>query len=76
MKLLLSANRLDEISEAFITNTSFEIAPVVSIDGKPVGEGAPGPVTKLLREKFDAEITRFKRLNSRSPNFSIFAQIS
>lgn len=53
-------NRLKEISEAFITNTSFEIAPVVSIDKKKVGDGKPGPVTKLLREKFDAEICALK----------------
>jgi D-alanine transaminase len=52
--------RLKEISEAFITNTSFEIAPVISIDKKKVGIGTPGPVTKLLREKFDAEIRALK----------------
>jgi D-alanine transaminase len=47
---------LGNITEAFVTNTSFEIAPVISIDGKPVGNGAPGPISKLLREKFDAAI--------------------
>jgi D-alanine transaminase len=52
----LPVNRLDDISEAFVTNTSFEIAPVISIDNKPVGKGIPGPVTKLLRDKFYAGI--------------------
>jgi len=52
--------RLAEASEAFITNTSFEIAPVVTIDNNKVGKGVPGPVTKLLREKFLAEIPAFK----------------
>jgi D-alanine transaminase len=52
----LPVNRLGDISEAFVTNTSFEIAPVISIDNKPVGKGIPGPVTKLLREKFNAVI--------------------
>jgi branched-subunit amino acid aminotransferase/4-amino-4-deoxychorismate lyase len=52
----VAASRMNEVSEAFITNTSFEVAPVISIDNNPVGNGAPGPVTKLLREKFDAEI--------------------
>ncbi len=56
----LPASRLEEITEAFITNTSFEIAPVISIDGKAVGKGIPGPVTQLLREKFDAEIRALK----------------
>jgi len=50
----VSASRLNEVSEAFITNTSFEIAPVISIGKNPVGDGKPGPVTKLLREKFDS----------------------
>lgn len=56
----VAANRLNEVSEAFITNTSFEIAPVVSIDGKPVGKGVPGPVTRTLRDRFDAEISSLK----------------
>lgn len=56
----LPEGRLGEISEAFITNTSFEIAPVISIDQKPVGDGKPGPVTRLLREKFDNEISSLK----------------
>ncbi|MCX6302495.1 MAG: aminotransferase class IV [Bacteroidia bacterium] len=56
----LPASSLGDISEAFVTNTSFEIAPVISIDGKIVGKGKPGPVTRLLREKFDAEILALK----------------
>lgn len=56
----VAANRLNEVSEAFVTNTSFEIAPVVTIDGKPVGTGVPGPVTKILRERFDAGISSHK----------------
>jgi D-alanine transaminase len=53
----VAASRLNELSEAFVTNTSFEIAPVVTIDGKPVGTGVPGPVTKILRDRFDKEIS-------------------
>lgn len=56
----LPASSLGDISEAFVTNTSFEIAPVISIDDKIVGKGKPGPVTRLLREKFDAEILALK----------------
>jgi len=56
----LPVNRLSEISEAFVTNTSYEIAPVISIDNKPVGKGIPGPVTLLLREKFDDGIAALR----------------
>lgn len=56
----VTESMLNEISEAFITNTSSEIAPVISIDGIKVGKGIPGPVTKLLRSKFRDEISRLK----------------
>jgi len=38
--------------EAFITAASQIVQPVVSIDGKPVGEGRPGPVALALRRQF------------------------
>lgn len=53
IEIPVAASRLPEVSEAFITNTSFEIAPVISIDGRQIGSGSPGPVTKLLRQEFD-----------------------
>lgn len=52
----LAENRLNDISEAFITNTSYEIAPVISINDMAVGNGIPGPVSRLLREKFDSAV--------------------
>jgi D-alanine transaminase len=38
--------------ECFITGTGSEVMPVVAIDGKPVGNGKPGPVTRRLQEEF------------------------
>ena len=38
--------------EAFITAASQIVMPVVRIDGRSVGNGAPGPVTLALREAF------------------------
>jgi D-alanine transaminase len=52
----LQENRIRFISEAFISNTSSEVAPVIEIGGNTVGEGVPGPFTRLISEKFDAEI--------------------
>lgn len=43
---------LAEAEEAFITATNKEIVPVVSIGGKPVGSGAPGPETRGLMRAF------------------------
>jgi branched-subunit amino acid aminotransferase/4-amino-4-deoxychorismate lyase len=43
--------RLDELfqaQEAFLTNSLMEIMPLTEIDGKPIGSGRPGPLTKRL----------------------------
>lgn len=36
--------------EAFVTSASAFVMPVVEIDGRPVGDGQPGPVARRLRE--------------------------
>jgi len=38
--------------EAFLLGTTTEIMPVVRIDGNPVGNGTPGPLTRRLQEAF------------------------
>jgi branched-chain amino acid aminotransferase len=43
--------------ECFLTGTAAEVIPVVKCDGRPIGSGKPGPITKQLREKFH-QITR------------------
>lgn len=43
---------LPEIGELFLTGTTSEIIPVVQCDGRPVGEGRPGPVTQQLQQAF------------------------
>ena len=38
--------------ECFLTGTAAEVVPVVRIDGRQIGDGRPGPVTKRLAEEF------------------------
>jgi branched-chain amino acid aminotransferase len=38
--------------EAFITSSIREVMPVVAADGRTIGSGAPGPVTKRLHEGY------------------------
>ncbi|MHB8757289.1 MAG: branched-chain-amino-acid transaminase [Bacillota bacterium] len=38
--------------ECFLTGTAVEVAPVVLVDGKSVGDGRPGPVTMAIRKRF------------------------
>jgi D-alanine transaminase len=53
-------NRIRFIQEAFITNTSAEVTPVTELGGNTLGDGIPGPVTRLIRDKYDAEIKALK----------------
>lgn len=43
--------------EAFFTGTAAEVAPILSIDRKPVGTGQPGRVTIRLREEYERLVT-------------------
>lgn len=42
--------------EAFITAASAAAVPVISIDGKPIGNGRPGPVTRRVAELYASAI--------------------
>jgi branched-chain amino acid aminotransferase len=38
--------------ELFLTGTAAEVIGIVEIDGRVIGDGRPGPVTRMLRDKF------------------------
>ena len=38
--------------ECFLTGTGAEIVPVVKIDGRVIGTGKPGPITRKLEEEY------------------------
>jgi branched-chain amino acid aminotransferase len=38
--------------EMFLTGTGAEIIPVVKVDGRSIGSGKPGPISKQLRERY------------------------
>lgn len=44
------AHELDRLEELFFTGTTTDVQPVVRLDGRPVGEGRPGPVARSLLE--------------------------
>lgn len=47
--------------EVFITNTSIEVMPVVTVDGQPIGNGIPGEVTRHLAKLFKEEVPLHKQ---------------
>ena len=40
--------------EVFFTGTAAEVTPVVEVDRRRIGSGAPGPLTRALQERFFA----------------------
>jgi branched-subunit amino acid aminotransferase/4-amino-4-deoxychorismate lyase len=43
---------LETADEMFITSTTRELSPVVNVDGRVVGSGKPGPITKKLLARY------------------------
>lgn len=43
---------LATVDEVFLTGSTTEVMPIVSINGKPVGTGAIGSVTRLIGERY------------------------
>ena len=41
-----------DAAEAFNTSASLFVVPVVSVDGRPVANGRPGPLTRRLRDLY------------------------
>ena len=54
------------VDEAFFCGTGVQIAPIISIDGRPVGDGIPGPITMQIREIF------FDTVRGRNPDYAHF----
>lgn len=51
-EMALTRHDVYSADECFLTGTGAEIAPVVECDGRPIGNGKPGPVTRQLHERF------------------------
>lgn len=49
---LFTVDEAYDAAEAFLTSASNFVVPVVRIDGRPVADGKPGPVTKRLRQLY------------------------
>ena len=61
VKIPFTRHDLYNADEAFLTNTSMEIMPVVFVDARKIGAGIPGVLTRRLHSIFRKEITRWSR---------------
>lgn len=48
---------LKQADEVFLTSTTAEVMPIISIDGQPVGGGSVGPVVQKLQALFEQHIS-------------------
>jgi D-alanine transaminase len=55
----LQRDDLPRVSELFLTGTTSEVMPVVRMDGRPVADGRPGPVTQRLQEAYARAVAAF-----------------
>ncbi|MCG5055086.1 MAG: branched-chain amino acid transaminase [Myxococcales bacterium] len=47
---------LYQADETFFTGTAVEITPVREVDGRPLGAGQPGPITRRLQAAFEETV--------------------
>jgi D-alanine transaminase len=53
-----SLTELEEAEEVFLSSTTAEVMPVIEIDGKKIGSGTPGHLTRKLQDLFQKEIEK------------------
>lgn len=58
---LYTSENIYDADEAFITNTTLEILPVIKVDENMIGKGIPGPITKDLHRGYREEVERYLR---------------
>ena len=57
----IAVDELSRATELFLTGTTTDITPVVSVDGRPIGNGSPGPIARALLERL------LERMGIRTP---------
>lgn len=66
-EVLYPKERLYEADEVFMTSTIKEVAPVVRVDDRRIGDGKPGKITRELKRLFHADaLARAERLAGRT----------
>ncbi len=61
-----SRDELYLADEAFLTGTAAEVTPIREVDGRKIGPGRPGPITKKMQEDYFASV---KGQNERYQNW-------
>ncbi|MDP3983995.1 MAG: branched-chain amino acid transaminase [Acidimicrobiia bacterium] len=54
---VLTRGDLYNADEMFFTGTAAEVTPIREVDGRPIGTGQPGPITRRAQELFAQAVT-------------------
>lgn len=52
----IKEDELFELDELFFCGTTTDVQPVIDVDGRPIGNGKPGPVVRKVQEAFKAKL--------------------
>jgi D-alanine transaminase len=55
----LTIAELPRTTEAFLTGTTTEVLPISMVDGRPIGDAGPGPVTRRLQKAYEQSVQEF-----------------
>jgi D-alanine transaminase len=47
----IAVDELSRATELFLTGTTTDVTPVIAVDGRPVGNGSPGPIARALLDR-------------------------
>ncbi|MFP7299454.1 D-amino-acid transaminase [Neobacillus niacini] len=53
-----SLTELNDAEEVFLSSTTSEVMPIIEVNGKKMGRGVPGPITRKLQGLFEREIEK------------------
>jgi D-alanine transaminase len=57
----IAVDELSRATELFLTGTTTDVTPVISVDGRPIGNGSPGPIARALLDRL------LERMGIRTP---------
>ncbi|MCA9423019.1 MAG: D-amino-acid transaminase [Nitrospira sp.] len=53
----ISLSELLQSDEVFLVGTTIEVLPVIQVNGSPILEGKPGPISTALQQKFSSYVS-------------------
>lgn len=58
-EVAITLDALKSADEVFLTGTTIEVLPIISIDGQPISHGRPGLITERLQRAFRGALERW-----------------